>query len=71
MNPEIYESTDINTSMKKVASDIWKRDAEKKTMCDNKGINLLTIWEHDWIENKEEIKQNLLAIFNNRSIMKI
>lgn len=37
-----------------------KNDNKKKQMCDDKGIKLIIIKEHDWIKNKERTKKRLL-----------
>lgn len=34
-------------------------DELKYKLCEEKGIKLLTIWEHEWNNNKEQIKDNL------------
>ena len=62
MNPFLYEATDINKSVKKTALEIWDRDLQKYARCKENGIDLLTIWELDWIENKENVKNDLLLM---------
>jgi hypothetical protein len=37
---------------------------DKKVMCDNLGINLVHIWEDDWLVNKEIVIGRLKSLFN-------
>lgn len=37
----------------------------KTKLCNEKGYRLLHIWENEWDENKEEIKNKLIDIFNH------
>ena len=64
MDPRIYESTYINPTTKILASDKWKHDNHKKEMCEEKGITLITIWEKDWNERKDEIKSEILKVIS-------
>ena len=56
MNPKFYMETDFHKTTGKLAKDIWARDQLKFEMCKQKNINLVTIWESDWIENSQDIK---------------
>jgi hypothetical protein len=40
---------------------------EKKILCHQLGINLITIWEDDWVYKKEIIKSRLGSLFGNSS----
>ena len=61
MNPKIYVANDTNRKLK-TAQEIWDKDALKVRKCEDKGIKLITIWESDWKNNKEQIKKDLLII---------
>ena len=37
----------------------------KTIECESKGYRLIHIFEHEWLNNKNEIKQKLIDIFNN------
>jgi len=41
----------------------------KTKMCENLNIRLIHIWEYQWNNNKNEIKQKLINIFNNKEII--
>jgi hypothetical protein len=60
MNPKYYIAEDYNKNLKLFASDIWKKDQQKLQLCKDKNINLITIWESDWNENKDFIKGSVL-----------
>ncbi|VVC06378.1 Uncharacterised protein [uncultured archaeon] len=59
MNPKIYFSSSINETNHCSAQEIWNRDARKKMLCDSKGIDLRYIWEFDWRNSKENVKEDL------------
>lgn len=42
---------------------------EKTLLCQEKGYRLIHIWENQWENNKEEIKNKLKQIFNNEEIL--
>jgi len=52
-NPNIYHETDRIRGV--LASDIWRRDSLKINEVKNLGYRTLTVWESDFIKNKEEI----------------
>ena len=37
--------------------DIKERDAKKKELADEAGIKIVYIWEHEWADNKDEMKK--------------
>ncbi len=51
----------------KLARQIWKKDGEKEFVCNEKNIDLLVVWEYDWINNREETKNNIYKIINYES----
>ena len=62
-NPLIYESTYINRKGK-TAEEIWKRDNEKYNLAKEQKIELLIIWEYDWMHNKNIIQENIETVLN-------
>jgi len=62
MNPIIYEATDYNKNIELTAKEIWNRDKYKISRCEEKNILVACIWETDWNENKEYIKDKILKI---------
>ena len=42
---------------------------KKTNLCEEKGYRLLHIWQDDWNNNKEEIKNKLILIFKNEEII--
>ena len=59
-DPRFYKANDM--IYYKFAEDIWKRDEEKQRMCDELGIKLFVVWEHDWDNDPEKIKQEILNL---------
>ena len=47
-NPAIYEAEYFNKSKKKTAQEIWDYDQVKIELAEQKGYQVLTIWESDW-----------------------
>ncbi len=62
-NPLIYKSTYINRKGK-TAEEIWKRDNEKYNLAKEQKIELLIIWEYDWMHNKNIIQENIETFLN-------
>jgi hypothetical protein len=60
MSPNIYEANDINPTTKETAQEVWSRDNLKKELCRNKGIEMITIWEDEWEENKDYLIKYML-----------
>lgn len=67
MDPRIYEASDHNKSNHKTAQEIWDKDKAKADKCCEVGIDLLSIWESDWNQNKEEIKEQILTILKGKT----
>ena len=38
-------------------------------MCESKNYRLIHIWEDEWNNNNEKVKNNLLKIFNNENLI--
>lgn len=58
-NPEFYSENEIINikGTEYLVSEIWKRDQKKLEYCNDKSITLITVWEDDWTNNKNEIKK--------------
>jgi G:T-mismatch repair DNA endonuclease (very short patch repair protein) len=52
-NPKIYTENFFNKSNKKFAHELWLRDKLKKELAENKGFDVLIIWESDYKNDKE------------------
>lgn len=63
-NPKLYSSEDI--IWKTTAKNIWDRDDNKKKMCKIKNIDLIIIWESEWVNDNKRIKEMIYnKIINN------
>lgn len=61
-NPSKYDKDYYHKQLKLFAYQIWERDKKKKLLCDKNGIQLLIIWEYDWINNHKHMK-NIIKEF--------
>ena len=68
MNPSLYEADDLYSQTNKQAKDICKYDQDKFNKCKSNGIKLIIIWESQWEDNKEQIKENILAILKEKEL---
>ena len=59
-NPKFYDANDV--IIRKTVSQIWKKDEQKINRCIKVGIELLVIWEDDWTNRQDVVKQELLDI---------
>ena len=60
MDPTIFEAHDYNVLTHKTAKEHWDMDNTKIVQCAKKGVTLIQIWEEDWNNNKDDIKENIL-----------
>jgi hypothetical protein len=58
-NPKLYESIDTGPG-NKTAQEIWDRDAKKIQTARNLGFRVLTVWESDYIKNKQKIIEEVI-----------
>ena len=56
MDPRKYQATDYNKGAKKTAQELWDKDKYKADLCKSLNVDLIVIWQQDWINNKDEIK---------------
>lgn len=64
MNPKIYDEDDFNDKTSETAKEIWDRDEYKKQVCESMNISYNVIWEYDWKNNNEYIKEKIKNILN-------
>lgn len=67
-NPSIYESNDMphpyHKTKKFTASEIWKRDKEKKSAANKLGFDVLTIWDSEYRKYPEETLKKCLSFLD-------
>lgn len=64
MNPKLYNENDVNEKTNKTAKEIWDKDEYKKQICEFMNISYNVIWEYDWKNNNEYIKEKIKNILN-------
>lgn len=64
-NPKIYNEFWINKNNKLTALQIWERDRRKLEFAESKGYKVLTIWESDWKNNKNECIEECMRFLND------
>lgn len=65
-NPKIYSASDKIRG--KLASEIWKRDAEKISVASTAGFRMLVVWESDYLENREKIIEDTIKWILNEQL---
>lgn len=63
--PELKIAFEYNGEYWHLRPSTMKVDKIKNTYCTTKGIKLITIWENDWKNNRETIKEMITEILNN------
>jgi very-short-patch-repair endonuclease len=58
-NPSRYSADYYNRGKKKTASEIWKRDEQRKRDLEKLGYKVLYFWEHEINNNIKDIKATL------------
>jgi G:T-mismatch repair DNA endonuclease (very short patch repair protein) len=66
-NPIKYDYQYYHSQLRKTAQDIWKYDEEKNNLLEKHGYNVYIIWEKEWKDNPEEIKQKIKNIINENN----
>ena len=59
-NPEKYDKDYFNQKKNMYAHELWKKDADKKKLAEDNGYKVITIWEQDYKNNKEEQIKKIL-----------
>jgi hypothetical protein len=57
-NPKFYESTEIVQNT--LVADIWKKDKAKMKFVESLGFIPITIWENDYLTNKQKIINDII-----------
>lgn len=60
MNPSLYKANVYNKALKCYAKDVWNKDNNKKQLCNKNNIELIVVWEYDWKNNKDNVKDNII-----------
>lgn len=55
-DPRFYKKNDKG-KFGNLARDIWKKDALKRKLCEERNIRLITIWEMDWINRRKIVER--------------
>jgi very-short-patch-repair endonuclease len=63
-NPEDYESNYLHRVKKIFANEIWDFDKEKISFANEKGYNVLTIWESEYKKDKEATINKCINFLN-------
>ena len=68
-NPEMYNKNDrlkVRGCKHIKVKDVWKKDKEKKQLLLNENFSYFVIWEKDYLNNKEEIKEMFIKIIKEK-----
>lgn len=57
-NPKMFKEDYLHKHKQLLAKEIWDKDNNKKEKCNEKGIELFTLWNYDW-EHDPEIKNKI------------
>lgn len=60
-NPKKYDAEFYNPRVKKTAQEIWDKDVEKIKLADDRGYEILTIWETDYKQNKQKVIEECIS----------
>jgi len=65
-NPNIYVDDFYHTIRKMTAKDIWAAQRYKNKLAENKGYQVIEIWESDYKKDKKFIKNYCLNVIKNK-----
>jgi len=65
-NPELYDSDDYISLIRRHAKDIWQRDQERLDFLRKNNIQVLSIWESDYIDNPDKILNECLEFLERK-----
>lgn len=65
-NPRLYEPSYYHKSLHTTAQEKWEKDQARSTSLIEKGHVVLCIWEHDIYNDKEAVKERLIAALEER-----
>ena len=63
-DPRIYDKTYYNKSKNMTAEEIWNYDLNKKRLIESLNIDIIYIWEEDWINEQEKVKIKIKDYLN-------
>lgn len=66
MSDDIVFIKDIIEDKQVTAGEIWRRDAEKDSLCISKGIMLVRVKEYDWEKFNNTEKERIKNIIENQ-----
>lgn len=69
-NPNIYSANYYNSRLSLYASDVWNRDKQRKKSIENRGYDVIVVWEQDFEHNKNKVVQKLIENINIHYIPK-
>lgn len=58
-NPIKYNESYFHKELNMTAKQKWEYDELKIKECQQMGIELIVVWEHDWVHDKEQVKESL------------
>ena len=62
-NPTMYNETDIIRGGK-TATEVWDYDKRKAKLANDKGYEVLVIWEREWNDSKTEALEKCMNFLN-------
>lgn len=66
-NPLLYEENDVPIPfVKKTAKTIWVEDVIKNNKAIKKGYKILTVWENEYLKNKEDVIKKCLNFLEGK-----
>ena len=63
-DPRIYDKTYYNKAKNMTAEEIWNYDLNKKMLIESLNIEVMYIWEEDWINSQETTKTKIKEYLN-------
>ena len=64
-DPRIYDKTYYNKAKNMTAEEIWNYDLNKKQLIESLNINVIYIWEEDWVNDQENVKIKIKDYLND------
>jgi G:T-mismatch repair DNA endonuclease (very short patch repair protein) len=63
-NPNDFKPDQIHRVKRKKAIDIWKTDEDKKSLIENRGYQVLIIWESEYKKNPQQTLEKCIKFIN-------
>jgi very-short-patch-repair endonuclease len=64
-NPNKYAPSYFNRGKRKTATEIWKRDCDRKTLFEEQGYRFLALWENDITQHPKKVRTNIKRFLKN------